>query len=257
MTFAPNSFKHALRGTKPLIGLWTGLTDPVAVEITAGAGFDWVVLDCEHAPNDLRSVLTSLQVLAAYPTTHPIVRVPIGDPTILKRVLDIGAQTIVVPMVETAEQAANLVRYTRYPPAGIRGIGTALARAARWNRTSDYLARANDEIYLIVQVETRRGLDNLDAIAATPGVDSVFIGPADLAAALGHIANSTHPEVQAAINDAFKRIHAANKATGFLTGDDKIIEDCLAAGVRYIAVGTDTGLLASATRALAERWVRP
>ncbi len=254
MVLATNSFKQALHGGRPMIGLWVGLTDNVAAEITAGAGFDWLVLDGEHAPNDVRSLLRLLQVVAAYPATHPVVRVPIGDPTIIKQVLDIGAQTLLIPMVETAEQAADLVRYTRYPPAGIRGIGTALARAARWNRTVDYLNSANDEICLIVQVETRLGLANLDAIAATPGVDAVFIGPADLAAALGHLGDLAHPEVQSAIADAFKRIQAAGKAAGCLAGDDKIIRAYLAAGCRFVAVGTDTGLLAAATRALVERY---
>lgn len=248
-----NVFKQRLGTPQAQIGLWLGLTDPVCAEIAAGAGFDWVLLDGEHAPHDVRSLLALLQAVAAYPV-HPIVRVPIGDATIIKQVLDIGAQTVLVPMVESAEQARQLARAVRYPPAGFRGVGTALARAARWNRSTDYLARANDEVCLIVQVETKRGLEEIDAIAAVDGVDAVFVGPADLAAALGHLGNPAHPEVQAAISDAFRRIQAAGKAAGCLSADEKLARSFIAAGCRFVAVGTDTVLLANATRALAAKF---
>ena len=198
MDVLTNRFKAALRAGQPQIGLWLGLADPYSAEICAGAGFDWLLIDGEHAPNDVRSILAQLQTLAPYPVS-PIVRPPIGETYLIKQLLDIGAQTLLIPMVETAAQAAALVAAVRYPPAGVRGVGSALARASRWQRVPGYLERADAEICLLVQVETRTGLDNLDAIATVEGVDGVFIGPADLSAALGHRGNPGHPDVQEAI----------------------------------------------------------
>lgn len=248
-----NVFKQRLRFAEPQIGLWLGLTDPVCAEISAGAGFDWILLDGEHAPNDIRSLLALLQAVAPYPV-HPIVRVPSGDVSVIKQVLDIGAQSLLVPMVETAEQARQLARAVRYPPHGIRGVGTALARAARWNRVTDYFQRADEEVCLIVQVETGRGLQELDDIAKVEGVDGVFIGPADLAASLGHLGNPGHAEVQAAIIDAFGRIQRAGKAAGCLSADETLARSFVAAGCRFVAVGTDTVILANATRSLAAKF---
>ncbi|HVW67349.1 MAG TPA: 4-hydroxy-2-oxoheptanedioate aldolase [Steroidobacteraceae bacterium] len=244
-----NRFKQALRDGPAQIGLWVALAERYGVEICANAGFDWMLLDAEHAPNDIRSLLGQLQTLAAYPV-HPVIRPPIGDPVIIKQVLDIGAQTLLVPLVESAEQAQSLVRATRYPPAGIRGVGSALARAARWNAIPDYLQRADEQICLLVQVETRRGVENLEAIAKVEGVDGVFIGPADLAAALGHRGNPAHPEVQKVIEDGIARARGAGKAVGILSADEALAKRYLELGCRFVAVGSDVTLLLRSAQAL-------
>jgi 4-hydroxy-2-oxoheptanedioate aldolase len=251
-----NPFKQALRDKRVQIGLWVGLADHYTTEICAGAGFDWLLLDGEHSPNDLRSLLQQAQVIAAYPATHAIARVPVGHGNVgtalIKQYLDLGIQTLLVPMVDTAQQAADLVRASRYPPLGIRGMGGA--RASRWGRIPNYGKDANDQICLLVQVETREALDNLDAIAATEGVEGIFIGPADLSAALGHVGNPMHPEVQAAIEDAIKRIVKAGKAAGILTPDEALARKYLEMGATFVAVGLDNNLLMKATSALAAKF---
>ena len=183
MAVIQNAFKVAMEGRQLQIGFWLGLANAYTAEIAAGAGFDWVLIDGEHAPNDIRSMLAQLQAIGTL--SHPVVRLPVGETWMIKQVLDIGAQTILVPMVETAEQAKVLVDATRYPPHGVRGVGAALARASAFNRTTDYLTTADDQICLLLQVENRRGISSLDEILAMEGVDGVFIGPADLAADLG------------------------------------------------------------------------
>jgi 4-hydroxy-2-oxoheptanedioate aldolase len=246
-----NPFKQALREGRTQIGLWLGLADPYAAEICAGAGFDWVLIDGEHSPNDLRSTLAIAQAIAAYPQTHAVARVPMGHGQVgqmlIKQYLDIGIQTLLVPMVDTPEQAQALVRSLRYPPQGVRGMGGA--RASRWGRYTDYAQRANDEVCLLVQLETRQALDNLEAIAAIDGVDGLFIGPSDLAASLGHVGQNTHPEVQAAIDDAIGRIRACGKAPGILTLDEKLARHQLAQGAQFVAVGVDHNVL---TRGVAQ-----
>jgi 4-hydroxy-2-oxoheptanedioate aldolase len=250
----PNTFKTALKsGARAQIGLWLGLTDPVCAEICAGAGFDWLLIDGEHAPNDVRSILAQLQAVASYPA-HPIVRPVAGDVQLIKQLLDIGAQTLLVPMVESAEQAKLLVAAMRYPPAGIRGVGAALARASQWNRVTNYLHEANDQMCLLVQVETRLGLENLDAIAAVDGVDGVFIGPSDLSAALGHLGKPGHADVQKAIEDAIRRIRASGRAAGILTTDDAQARHYLSLGCIFVAVGLDGNLLMRATQDLAGKF---
>ncbi|MCC7414114.1 MAG: 4-hydroxy-2-oxoheptanedioate aldolase [Gammaproteobacteria bacterium] len=245
-----NEFKRAIAAGAVQYGLWAGLADPCAAEICAGAGFDWLLIDAEHAPNDVRTVLAQLQAVAPYPV-HPIVRPVRADAALVKQLLDVGAQTLLVPMVEDAEQAAALVAAMRYPPRGIRGVGTALARAARWNAVADYVHHADEQMCLLVQVESVRGLENLDAIAGVTGVDGVFIGPADLAASLGHLGASGHAEVRAAIEDAFRRIAAAGKAPGILATDPALACHYVAHGARFVAVGVDTLLLRTAATALA------
>ncbi|QXH33483.1 4-hydroxy-2-oxoheptanedioate aldolase [Pseudomonas muyukensis] len=237
-----NSFKQRLRGGQAQIGLWLGLADPYCAELAASVGFDWLLLDGEHAPNDLRSLLGQLQGVAPYPG-QAVVRPVIGDIALIKQLLDIGAQTLLVPMVESAEQARQLVRATRYPPAGIRGVGSALARASRWNSIPDYLDRADDQVCLLVQIENREGLANLDAICAVDGVDGVFIGPADLSAAMGHRGNPGHPEVQAAIEQAILRIGQAGKAAGILSADEQLARRYIQLGAAFVAVGVDTTVL--------------
>ncbi len=248
-----NLFKNALAWGDVQIGLWQALADPYAAELCAGSGFDWLLLDGEHAPNDLRTLLGALQSVAPYPT-HPVVRIPHGDTALIKQVLDIGATTLLVPMVESAAQATELVRAMRYPPQGVRGVGSAIARSARWSRYPNYLVEANDRLCLLVQVESLAGLQNLDAIAAVEGVDGVFIGPADLAASMGYLGQPTHPEVRAAIEGAIQRILQLHKAPGILCADEALARHYLALGARFVAVGVDTSLLVRATTALAAQF---
>ena len=251
-----NTFKQSLREGRPQIGLWMGLASAYTSEICALAGFDWLLIDGEHAPNDLRTIQAQLQTIAAYPGSHAIARVPVGDTVLIKQYLDLGAQTLLVPMVDTPEQAAALVRACRYPQddgqGGIRGM--AGARASRWGHYGDYFKKANEQVCLLVQVETLEGLSHLDAIAATPGVDGVFIGPADLSASMGHVGNAAHPQVQAAIEDAIARILKAGKAPGILTPDEKLSQRYLSLGALFVAVGLDTQILMRQTTDLAARF---
>ncbi|WP_163559127.1 4-hydroxy-2-oxoheptanedioate aldolase [Halomonas sp. NO4] len=253
MTLPDNPFKRRLQAGEPQTGLWLGLANPYTAEMAATAGFDWLLLDAEHSPNDLKSLLAQLQAVAPY-ASQPIVRPPVGEAVLIKQYLDIGVQTLLVPMVESAEQAQALVDAMRYPPHGRRGVGHVLARAARWGRVDDYLDRADDAMCLLVQVETRAGLDNLEAIAAVEGVDGVFIGPADLSAALGHLGDAGHPEVRGAIGDAIRRIRSAGKATGIVTVDESEARGYLEAGCTFVGVGVDTLLLMNALHGLAERF---
>ena len=245
-----NPFKTALAQGRQQIGLWLSLAEPYTAEVCATAGFDWLLIDGEHAPNDVRSLLTQLQAVAPY-RAHPVVRVVNGDTALIKQVLDIGAMTILVPMIDTAEQAAAAASATRYPPLGVRGVGAAVARASRWASRGLYLDEANDEVCLLVQAETATALKNLKAICAVDGVHGVFIGPADLAASMGHRGNPGHPAVQAAIDDAIRTITASGKAAGTLTGDAKAARHDLEIGAQFVAVGIDVTLLAQATRRLA------
>ena len=251
-----NRFKHALGQDTTQLGLWLGLADPYAGELCATAGFDWLLIDGEHAPNDLRSVLATLQALAAY-SSHPVVRIPKTDTALIKQVLELGVTTLLVPMVETAEQAAATVQAMRYPPAGVRGVGFGLARSSRWNGNPNYLQQANDHMCLLAQVESVQALDNLDAIAQVDGVDGIFIGPADLAASMGYLGQTEHPTVRAAIERAIGQVQAAGKAVGILATDTAYARQCIAQGVRFIAIGVDTTLLAQATRNLLASFQSP
>ena len=248
-----NLFKQALARGEVQIGLWQALADPYAAELCAGSGLDWLLLDGEHAPNDLRSLLGALQSVAPYPT-HPVVRIPHGDAALIKQVLDIGATTVLVPMVESAEQAVALVRAMRYPPQGVRGVGSAIARSARWSRYPNYLHEANECVCLLVQVESLAALQQIDAIAAVEGVDGVFIGPADLSASMGYLGQPAHPAVRAAIEHAIGRILHAGKAPGILCADETLARHCISLGARFVAVGVDTSLLVRATAALAAQF---
>lgn len=248
-----NLFKAALTRGETLCGLWLALTDAYSAEVCAGAGFDWLLIDGEHAPNDLRSTLASLQALAAYPVAA-LVRPPVGDAVGIKQLLDIGARNLLIPMVETPGQARELVAATRYPPRGVRGVGAALARASRFGRDAEYLNHADGGVCLLLQIESVAGLEALDDIAAVDGVDGVFIGPADLAASFGQLGNPGHPEVQAAIRDAARRIRAAGRAAGILSTDEAQARVYLEWGYTFVAVGTDVTLLARVTTALAARF---
>jgi len=249
MQIPQNHFKHRLLKGDVQYGLWQGLADPIAAELCASTGFDWLLLDGEHAPNDLRTLLAQLQAIAPYPSS-PIVRPPVGDVVLIKQLLDIGAQTLLVPMVESAEFAQQLVRAVRYPPAGIRGVGASIARASRWNSVPDYLDKADEQICLIVQMESRAGLNNLKSICAVEGVDAVFIGPVDLSASLGHRGNPNHPEVKQAIEQAITCIKSAGKPIGILCGDPVQVKHYRTLGVSFFGVGADTFLLLDGAKAL-------
>ena len=242
MNLPENAFKRALRAGKPQIGLWSSLSSSYTVEVIAGAGFDWILLDTEHSPSDLENLLTQLQAAAPYPT-HPVVRVPWNDMVTMKRVLDIGAQSLLIPYVQTADEARSAVANTRYPPAGVRGVA-GTTRATRFGRVKDYAKRAHEEICVLVQVETQSALDQIEAIAALDGVDGIFIGPADLHASLGHTGEIANPEVKPLIDDAIRRIRKAGKAPGYLSPVEADAKRMLAAGAQFVAVGADVGLLA-------------
>jgi 4-hydroxy-2-oxoheptanedioate aldolase len=248
-----NSFKQAIIASRPQIGLWQALASPYSCEVCAGAGFDWLLIDAEHAPNDIRSVLAQLQAAAADPV-EPVVRLPVGDAVLVKQYLDIGARTLLIPMVESKSQTEEMVRATRYPPRGNRGVGSALGRASRWNRTANYLQEAAEDICLLVQVESRVALDAVTEIAGTEGVDGVFIGPSDLASDLGHLGNAGHPEVQEAIEHAIHAIRACGKPVGMLIADESLARRYLELGASFVAVGTDVTILARGAEALAKRF---
>ncbi|MBK0391449.1 HpcH/HpaI aldolase family protein [Ramlibacter algicola] len=247
-----NPFKQAMREKRVQYGLWSSMLAPIPTEIAAAAGFDWLLLDGEHSPNSPLNLLQQAQVVAGYPGTHAIARIPMGHgwmgQAFIKQVLDVGIQTLLVPMVETAEQARELVRCMRYAPAGIRGM--AGVRASGWGRNVNYGKEANDQVCLLVQAETRAAIENLDAIAAVDGVDGVFIGPADLSAAYDHVGDPWHPEMLKIHEDAFRRIQKAGKAVGILTLEEDRAKQHVQMGATFIAVGTDTNLLVKGTNAL-------
>lgn len=244
-----NPFKQALRNGKTQIGLWLSSTSSYMAEIAATSGYDWLLIDGEHAPNTVQDLYHQLQAIAPY-ASQPVIRPVDGDRSLIKQVLDIGARTLLIPMVDSAEQAREIVSATRYPPLGVRGVGAGVARAARWGRVENYMARANDELCLLIQVESKAALDNLDAILEVEGIDGVFIGPADLSASLGYPDNAGHPQVQAIIEQAIRRIRHTGKAAGFLAVEPEMATRCLAWGANFVAVGVDTMLY---TGALDER----
>lgn len=244
-----NTFKAALKEGRPQIGLWLALANPYTAELLGGAGYDWLLIDGEHAPNDVPTLMAQLQALSGS-NSHAIVRPPIGEAWLIKQILDIGAQTLLVPMVDSGEQARALVQAVRYPPHGIRGVGAALARASAFNRIPDYLQTANDEICLLLQVESRAGVAALDEIVSTDGVDGVFIGPADLAADMGFLGKPGAPEVQDVVEAAIRRILSHGKAAGILTADQTLARRYLELGATFVAIGNDVTLLAGASSRL-------
>ena len=252
MPLKKNTFKQALHNKQTQWGFWLGLTSPYTAEICAGSGFDWLLIDAEHAPNDIHSVLSQLQAVAPYPT-HPVVRPVEGTSAIIKQLLDMGAQSLLIPMVESGEQAKQLVAACNYPPSGIRGVGTALARAADWGRQQDYLKTASDDICLLLQVESVSGLDALEDIVNTEGVDGVFIGPADLAGSMGYLGQPTHPEVKKVIEKSLEVIQYSGKAPGILVTDIELARHYQDCGALFIAVGVDTVVLAQETTTLAKK----
>lgn len=252
------TLRHRLADTaragRPLAGMWVCSGSPIVAEICAGSGLDWLLIDMEHAPIHFESVLAQLQAVAAYPIT-PVVRVPGYLPVMIKQVLDLGAQNILMPMIDTAEQAEAAVRAVRYPPDGIRGVGSALARSARWNRYDDYLTNADEHVSLFVQIESATGVENAAEIAAVDGVDGVFVGPSDLAASMGLIGQQTHPDVVAAVKQTFAAVAAVGKPVGVNAFDPTAAEDYLASGADFILVAADVAMLARGSEALATRWI--
>ncbi|TKD21941.1 4-hydroxy-2-oxo-heptane-1,7-dioate aldolase [Rhodobacter capsulatus] len=244
-----NRFKRGLATGRCQFGLWTTLSTAFATEVVAGAGFDWLCLDTEHSPADPLTILPQLQCLAGYPTVSAWVRPAANDAVLIKRMLDAGAQTLLIPMVNTAEEARAAVAATRYPPEGIRGV-SGLTRATRFGRIEGYMAGAAEEICVIAQIETGAAVDALESIAAVPGIDALFVGPADLAASLGYGADQAHPDLRATVIDTLGRIRAAGKPAGLLTGDKVLQAMALEAGVDFLGLGVDVGLLARAAEAL-------
>jgi 4-hydroxy-2-oxoheptanedioate aldolase len=252
MKLPENRFKRALKEGRQQIGLWCTLSSAYAAEVVAGSGFDWLLFDTEHSPSDVETVLGLLQAVSAYDVS-PIVRPASNDTVLIKRFLDIGVQTLLIPYVQSAEEARSAVAAIRYAPDGVRGV-SALTRATRFGRVEGYARRAADELCLLVQIETRQALDDLEAIAAVDGVDGVFIGPADLAASLGHVGDQGHPEVKAAVENAVQRIRARGKPAGILTGDTAFAQRCIEIGTTFTAVGVDVGILARSTEKLAQQF---
>ena len=249
------SFREQLAASDhPFVGMWVCSGSPLLAEVAAGSGLDWLLIDMEHSANTLESVLTQLQAVAAYPVT-PLVRVPFNDAVAIKQVLDLGAQNLIVPMVSSADEARAAVAATRYPPEGVRGVGSALARSARWNRVDRYLQESAQHVSLTVQIETVAGVEAAADIAAVDGVDAVFVGPSDLSASMGLLGQQTHPDVVAAVESVFAAVHGAGKPVGVNAFDPSAADAYLAAGADFVAVGADVALLARASEALAARFL--
>jgi 4-hydroxy-2-oxoheptanedioate aldolase len=247
-----NAFKHAIAAGQLQIGLWCSLCSNIAADIVSDSGFDWLLLDSEHSPNEIPDLLAQLQAVRGG-TATPIVRPAWNDPVLIKRVLDIGAQSVLLPYVQNPEEAQRAVASVRYPPAGIRGVAAA-SRASRYGRVPGYLKNADAEICTLVQVETRAALDQLEAIASVDGVDGVFIGPSDLSASFGHVGNPQHPEMQKVLEDAVTRLKKIGKPAGILTGNEEEARRYISWGYTFVAVGADVGLLARGADALAKKF---
>ncbi|WP_281709504.1 4-hydroxy-2-oxoheptanedioate aldolase [Anaerobiospirillum succiniciproducens] len=253
MELFKNTFKHNLQQGKLQLGMWLGLANSYTAELLACTGYDFLLIDGEHAPNDVRSVLPQLQAIAPY-SSAPVVRPNYNDPVLLKMYLDIGAQSFLIPMIQNKEQAIAAVRATRYPPEGIRGVGSALARASRWNNVEGYLHKANEEICVLVQVETKEAVDNLDKILSVEGVDGVFIGPADLSADMGYMGNPNHEQVVKTIEECVKKIKTAGKAPGILMANEQMAKHYIELGALFVAIGVDTTLLSTAAKSLLSKY---
>jgi 4-hydroxy-2-oxoheptanedioate aldolase len=252
MKLPHNRFKRALADGRQQIGLWCTLPGGYAAEAVAGSGFDWLLFDTEHSPADVLTVLDQLQAVAAYDVS-PVVRPASNDTVLIKRFLDLGVQTLLIPYVQNAEEARRAVAAMRYPPAGVRGV-SSLTRATRFGRVENYAKNAANELCLLVQIETGEALSELEAIAAVAGVDGIFIGPADLAASLGHVGEPGHPTVVAAIEDAILRVRACGKAAGILTPDTTFAQRCIALGTTFTAVAIDVAVLARGAEKIAQQF---
>ena len=247
-----NKLKAALAQGRLQFGVWLNFASPMVAEIAASAGYDWCLIDAEHGPNDVPLIQAQLQAMAAS-DTPACVRVPVGEAWVLKQVLDLGAQNVLVPMVDSAAQAATMARAMRYPPLGNRGLASGIVRASGYNAVPDYLTTANDQVCLMVQAESRAAVEDIDAIAATDGVDCVLIGPSDLAADMGHIGNPGVPEVAQAIAHVVARTRAAGKAAGIFCLNPDQFAHYRDMGVTMMAVATDVSTLANGLREQAAR----
>ena len=252
MKIPHNAFKAAIKAGRTQLGLWLICANPYTAEIGATSGYDWLLIDGEHGPNDVPTILSQLQAVAAY-SSHAIVRTVNKDPALIEQILDCGAQTLLVPMVDTAQEARDLVSAMRYPTRGIRGVAPISARASRWGRVADYVERVEEELCLLVQVESARGLANLDEITQVEDVDGVFIGPADLSASMGHLRDPGHPDVSAAIEKAIRRIRELGKAAGIICTEPAAAKRYIACGANFVAIAVDTMLL---TKGIDEAWQR-
>jgi 2-dehydro-3-deoxyglucarate aldolase len=257
MTYSafPNTFRRGVLAGQRLIGCWSSLANPITTEILGLAGFDWLLLDAEHSPNDVLTLIPQLMALKDS-SSAPVVRPPVNDAVVLKRLLDAGFYNFLIPFVESAEEARRAVAATRYPPAGIRGVSVA-QRSNRYGTVPDYFKTVNDQICVLVQIESRAGLENLDGICAVEGVDGIFIGPSDLAAALGHLGNPGHAEVQGAMRDIFACAGRHGRTVGILATVETDARRYLEQGARFVAVGSDQGLFRAATQALRDRFRDP
>jgi len=253
MKIRQNTFKQNINSGKKQYGIWNGIPDSYAAEICAGAGFDWICVDGEHAPFDLRTILHNTQAIQSH-EVPAIVRIPSADPVLMKQLMDAGVQNILVPMIESADQAAEVAQAMRYPLKGVRGVGTALARAAQWNRVDNYFKLADEQMCCIGQIESVKGVEALEEILQVEGLDVCFLGPADLGATMGYLGQPGHPEVVALVKECIKKIVKAGKVAGFLTGSKKLIQTYSDAGALMVGVSLDTILLAKATKALAESY---
>ncbi len=251
----PNAFRRDLRANKPLIGCWCSLASNITTEILGYAGFDWLLIDGEHAPNDLSSFITQLQALKDSPSA-PVVRPPWAEPVIIKRLLDIGFYNFLMPWIENAEQARAAVAATRYPPEGMRGMGTG-HRSNRYGYVADYFTTINDNISVMVQIESADGVKNAAEIAAVEGIDGLFIGPSDLSAALGYLGQPNHPEVQGAMSRVLAAARTHGKPVGILAPVEADARRYLEQGMTFVAVGGDVGLLRASSKALCDKFKKP
>jgi 4-hydroxy-2-oxoheptanedioate aldolase len=255
------TFRDAMRNQngkagRPLAGMWVCSGSPLVAEICAGSGLDWLLIDAEHSPNGLESILAQLQAVNGYPV-HTVVRPPVNDTVLIKQYLDLGVQNLLVPMVNSAAEAGAAVAATRYPPHGVRGVGSALARASRWNRIPDYLARARETISLTVQIESGAAVDAVEEILTVDGVDAIFLGPSDLAASLGVLGQQEHPEVRAAVEHCLGAAKAAGKPAGVNAFNPPTAHHYMSSGAAFVLVGADVAMLARGSEALAAEFLRP
>ena len=251
-TAFPNQFRRDLINGKPLIGCWCSLASPITTEILGLAGFDWLLLDGEHAPNDVLSFIPQLMALKDS-RSAPVVRPPWNDTVVIKRLLDAGFYNFLVPFIESADDARRAVAATRYPPAGVRGVSVA-HRGNRYGAVADYQQVINDNIAVMVQIESRAGMQAIDAICDVDGVDGIFVGPSDLAAALGHLGNPSHPEVQQAMQQVFARAKAHGKPIGILAPVESDARRYQEMGASFVAVGSDLGAFRAETQALRDKY---
>jgi 4-hydroxy-2-oxoheptanedioate aldolase len=255
------TFRDALRNQngkagRPLAGMWVCSGSPLIAELCAGSGLDWLLVDAEHSPNGLESILAQLLAVHGYPV-HTVVRPPVNDTVLIKQYLDLGVQNLLVPMVNSAAEAETAVAATRYPPRGVRGVGSALARASLWNRIPDYLSRASETISLTVQIESEAAVAAVENILAVDGVDAIFLGPSDLAASMGVLGQQEHPEVRAAVERCLAAAKAAGKPAGVNAFNPATARSYLAAGAAFVLVGADVSVLARGSEALAAEFIRP